>query len=108
MQLGNYKKNYKKITFCILITIILLLLLYVNFWFHISINDENEINDYYSKSTLGLKRTLGFGHIYVINLASRKDRRKKMEAIAKYLDLNFDFVTAVPKEDFRTMNRYTT
>ncbi|CAG8471658.1 7821_t:CDS:2 [Cetraspora pellucida] len=42
--------------------------------------------------------TLGFGHIYVVNLPSRPDRREKLEILANKFNLKFDFVPAVSKD----------
>src|SRR5436305_2043968 len=50
--------------------------------------------------------TLGFSHIYVINLAYRTDRRHRMEAIARFHGLDFDFFTAISKDDNKTLNEY--
>ncbi|CAG8676941.1 11349_t:CDS:1, partial [Dentiscutata heterogama] len=43
--------------------------------------------------------TLGFGHIYVINLLSRPDRRKKLETLANKFNLDIEFIPAVSKDD---------
>ncbi|RUS32355.1 hypothetical protein BC938DRAFT_475633 [Jimgerdemannia flammicorona] len=56
-----------------------------------------------------LDRTLGFGRIYVINIASRTDRRQVMTAIAKYLNLDFSFISATLTNDpvVRTLHNRT-
>ncbi|RHZ35632.1 glycosyltransferase family 25 protein [endosymbiont GvMRE of Glomus versiforme] len=96
MKLTKYKKSaINLLVFCFLI-----ILLNISLWFS-NINVLiNRINSTVSKNTLD------FDHIYVINLPSRKDRREMMESLSKYLKLDFDFVDAVPKEDFETLNEY--
>ncbi|KAF0376082.1 glycosyltransferase family 25 protein [Gigaspora margarita] len=49
--------------------------------------------------TFELNSTLGFEHIYVINLKTRTDRRKKLEALAGKFNLNLEFFPAVSKDD---------
>lgn len=51
-------------------------------------------------------RTLGFEHIYVINLAYRLDRRARMDAIANSLNLDFDFFPGVSSEDVDILKEY--
>ncbi|CAG8769925.1 10362_t:CDS:1, partial [Racocetra fulgida] len=46
-----------------------------------------------------LNNTLGFSHIYVINLINRQDRREKLEILAKKLNLKFEFFPAVSQDD---------
>ncbi|CAG8849055.1 11021_t:CDS:2, partial [Racocetra persica] len=46
-----------------------------------------------------LNNTLGFSHIYVINLINRRDRREKLEILAKKLNLKFEFFPAVSQDD---------
>ncbi|CAG8443323.1 27575_t:CDS:1 [Dentiscutata erythropus] len=46
-----------------------------------------------------LNNTLGFSHIYIINRVNRVDRRENFESVAKKLNLNFEFFTALPKDD---------
>ncbi|CAG8535231.1 17522_t:CDS:1, partial [Cetraspora pellucida] len=53
-----------------------------------------------------LNSTLGFDHIYVINLEYRTDRREKMEAIANQLNLNFNFFPAVSKYDKKELGNF--
>ncbi|KAF0506670.1 putative inactive glycosyltransferase 25 family member 3 [Gigaspora margarita] len=69
--------------------------------------------DYYSykelklqKQNKSLDRTLGFDHIYVINLDYRMDRRKRLDDIASYLGLDFKYFPAISKDDVQTLNRY--
>ncbi|RUS26534.1 t-SNARE [Jimgerdemannia flammicorona] len=45
--------------------------------------------------------TLGFDRIYVINLAHRTDRKKRMKTLARYLNLNLTFVDALTADDLR-------
>ncbi|CAG8568775.1 10152_t:CDS:1, partial [Diversispora eburnea] len=54
------------------------------------------------------KKTLGFDHIYCINLPSRSDRRGKIDIIAKFHDLDIDFVKAISSKDTETLDRYLT
>ncbi|CAG8607875.1 328_t:CDS:1 [Cetraspora pellucida] len=49
--------------------------------------------------------TLGFEHIYVINLDFRIDRRKKMEALGNYHHLNLDIIKAINKHDTVALSR---
>ncbi|RUS19983.1 glycosyltransferase family 25-domain-containing protein [Endogone sp. FLAS-F59071] len=49
--------------------------------------------------------TLGFDRIYVINLARRTDRKKRMKTMASYLNLDFTFVNGVTAEDPQ-INKY--
>ncbi|CAG8607271.1 23091_t:CDS:1, partial [Racocetra persica] len=46
-----------------------------------------------------LNSTLGFSHIYVLNLESRRDRREKLENLEKKLNLKFEFFPAVSQDD---------
>ncbi|CAG8712025.1 9269_t:CDS:1 [Racocetra persica] len=46
-----------------------------------------------------LNNTLGFSHIYVLNLINRRDRREKLEILEKKLNLKFEFFPAVSKDD---------
>ncbi|CAG8776431.1 14810_t:CDS:1, partial [Racocetra fulgida] len=46
-----------------------------------------------------LNNTLGFSHIYVLNLESRQDRREKLENLEKKLNLKFEFFPAVSLDD---------
>lgn len=48
-----------------------------------------------STSPSSSEGTMGFDHIYVINLPHRTDRRDRMQAIADYLKLKFTFVNGV-------------
>lgn len=41
--------------------------------------------------------TLGFGHIYVLSLPNREDRRKQMEVLARALGIRITFVDAADK-----------
>ncbi|RIB01877.1 Glycosyltransferase Family 25 protein [Gigaspora rosea] len=50
-------------------------------------------------------RTLGFEHIYVINLDYRIDRYKKMKVLGNFLDLDFDIIKAVSKYDSEALSR---
>ncbi|CAG8810045.1 33802_t:CDS:1, partial [Racocetra persica] len=43
------------------------------------------------------RTTLGFSHIYVVNLEYRIDRHEKMEVLGKYLGLDLDFFKAVSR-----------
>ncbi|CAG8700481.1 17873_t:CDS:2, partial [Gigaspora rosea] len=49
--------------------------------------------------TFELNSTLGFENIYVINLKTRTDRRKKLEALASKYNLKLEFFPAVSKDD---------
>ncbi|CAG8558529.1 6748_t:CDS:1 [Dentiscutata heterogama] len=49
--------------------------------------------------------TLGYEHVYVINLEYRIDRRKKMEALGDYLGLDLDIIKAVNKFDNGALSR---
>ncbi|CAG8658242.1 18692_t:CDS:1, partial [Dentiscutata erythropus] len=71
------------------------------------------LSDYYSykeleslKQNKSLDRTLGFDHIYVIHLGHRTDRRKRLDDIASYLGLDFDYFTAFSKNDVQTLDRF--
>ncbi|CAG8762017.1 13068_t:CDS:2 [Cetraspora pellucida] len=50
-----------------------------------------------------LNSTLGFSHIYVLGLESRRDRREKLEVLEKKLNLKFEFFPAVPQEDKKAL-----
>ncbi|CAG8549670.1 16708_t:CDS:1 [Racocetra fulgida] len=50
-----------------------------------------------------LNNTLGFSHIYVLNLISRRDRREKLEILAKKLNLKFEFFPAVSQDDEKAL-----
>ncbi|CAG8437511.1 7139_t:CDS:2, partial [Diversispora eburnea] len=47
-----------------------------------------------------------FNHIYCINLPSRSDRREKVTTIAKYHNLDIDFIEAINKDDAKTLKHY--
>ncbi|CAG8548015.1 10214_t:CDS:1, partial [Racocetra fulgida] len=51
-------------------------------------------------------RTLGFDHIYVIHLDYRTDRRERLDEISSYLGLDFDYFSAVSKNDEQFLNRF--
>ncbi|CAG8459171.1 1746_t:CDS:1 [Acaulospora morrowiae] len=53
-----------------------------------------------------LNRTLGFDHIYVVNLLWRLDRRERMETLGNALDLDFEFFSGVSKYDYRALKNY--
>jgi hypothetical protein len=90
-----HRKNFKKLLFFGLLTIIL-----ISLYVTILPQPFYEINPTNS--------TLGFSHIYVINLAYRTDRRHRMETIASFHSLDFDFFTAISKDDNKTLNEYKT
>ncbi|CAG8614262.1 4207_t:CDS:1 [Cetraspora pellucida] len=50
--------------------------------------------------------TLGFDHIYVINLAKRPDRLRVMKTMTDALGLEVEFFTAVSTDDHKTLNRF--
>jgi GR25 family glycosyltransferase involved in LPS biosynthesis len=50
--------------------------------------------------------TLGFSHIYVINLLSRPDRREKLEIVANKFNLSLEFFPAVSKYDTEILNEF--
>ncbi|CAG8664720.1 14571_t:CDS:1 [Dentiscutata erythropus] len=56
------------------------------------LNNSNRINNLNCT-------TLGFSHIYVINLEYRIDRYRKMKVLGNYLHLNLDIIKAVNKYD---------
>src|ERR1044072_8520191 len=91
-----HRKNLKKLLSFGLLTIILISL-YVTILPPSLFYEINPMNS-----------TLGFSHIYVINLAYRTDRRQRMEAIARFHSLDFDFFTAISKDDDKTLNEYKT
>ncbi|RHZ62860.1 hypothetical protein Glove_334g37 [Diversispora epigaea] len=51
--------------------------------------------------------TLGFDHIYCINLPFRSDRREKINVIAKFHNLDIDFVEAINFKDTKTLKHYS-
>ncbi|CAG8634534.1 7698_t:CDS:1 [Acaulospora morrowiae] len=51
-------------------------------------------------------KTLGFKHIYVINLAHRRDRHFKIRGIENVLELDFDFFLAVSINDSEILDKY--
>ncbi|KAF0355553.1 glycosyltransferase family 25 protein [Gigaspora margarita] len=51
-----------------------------------------------------LNNTLGFSHIYLITLKNRVDRRKKIEFLAKKLNLNIEIFPAITGEDKDALN----
>ncbi|RHZ82882.1 hypothetical protein Glove_103g141 [Diversispora epigaea] len=50
--------------------------------------------------------TLGFNHIYCINLPFRSDRQEKITKIAKFHNLDIDFIDAINFEDEKTLKNY--
>ncbi|CAG8519195.1 4263_t:CDS:1 [Diversispora eburnea] len=70
------------------------------------LNENQTIFDEYILDTKEDPSTLGFDHIYVINLDNRTDRKEKMQMIANYHNLDFDFFSAVSKDDIKTLNKY--
>ncbi|CAG8662813.1 5081_t:CDS:1 [Dentiscutata erythropus] len=60
----------------------------------------------HSNSFESRNSTLGFDHIYVINLAKRPDRLKMMKAITDTLGLKVEFFTAISTDDHKTLNRF--
>ncbi|CAG8475059.1 9428_t:CDS:1 [Cetraspora pellucida] len=46
-----------------------------------------------------LNNTLGFSHIYVLGLESRRDRREKLKVLEKKLNLKFEFFPAISQDD---------
>ncbi|RIB08462.1 hypothetical protein C2G38_348456 [Gigaspora rosea] len=52
-----------------------------------------------------LNCTLGFDHIFLINLEYRIDRRRRTEALEKHLGLQFDYHKAVNKYDNIAISR---
>ncbi|KAF0470702.1 procollagen galactosyltransferase 2-like [Gigaspora margarita] len=58
------------------------------------------------KKTNPLNDTLGFDHVFVINLSYRLDRREDMQEIADFLGLDFDFFPAVSRFDRKLLNKY--
>ncbi|KAJ3339242.1 hypothetical protein HDU93_008450 [Gonapodya sp. JEL0774] len=44
-------------------------------------------------------RTLGFAHIYALNLPRRSDRRKRVQLLAQVTNLSIEFVPATPSSD---------
>ncbi|RIB18049.1 glycosyltransferase family 25 protein [Gigaspora rosea] len=90
----------------IFITISITILFYFIFLFR-------PLLDYYSYKELNLQnqtksldRTLGFDHIYVVNLDYRTDRSKRLDDIASYLGLDFEYFSAISKDDVQILNRY--
>ncbi|CAG8603993.1 2396_t:CDS:1 [Acaulospora morrowiae] len=81
--------------------IIVTILLCICFWFEIA-----PLPTCIPSGPVSLERTLGFGHIYVINLPYRTDRRKKMEAIANALNLDFEIFPATSKFDKKTLDAF--
>ncbi|RHZ49422.1 hypothetical protein Glove_521g5 [Diversispora epigaea] len=65
----------------------------------------NILNEYllYAKED---PSTLGFDHIYVINLDFRTDRKEKMQMIANYHNLDFDFFPAVSNDNSKILDKY--
>ncbi|RIB23346.1 glycosyltransferase family 25 protein [Gigaspora rosea] len=93
-------KIYKNLQIVIIFSILInLTFLYILF----SPSNNSETHFYEFNVT---NRTLGFGHIYAINLANRQDRRHRMEAIASSHNLDFEFFTAISKDDYETLNQY--
>lgn len=91
--------NQKTIFFGILITLTILTLLNESI---LSILDKSIlINKMHTKSD-----NLGFDNIYVINLEFRTDRRERMEAIANFHGLDFEFFPAVSHDDYGILNEY--
>ncbi|CAG8519229.1 4265_t:CDS:1 [Diversispora eburnea] len=70
------------------------------------LNENQNVRDEYILDTKEASSTLGFDHIYVINLDYRTDRKEKMQMIANYHNLDFDFFSAVSKDDIKTLNKY--
>ncbi|CAG8502212.1 15038_t:CDS:2, partial [Cetraspora pellucida] len=71
------------------------------FLFSTAHNQPPELNKYKS-----LNNTLGFEHIFVINLSYRIDRREMMQELANFLGLDFDFFPAVSRYDKQLLNKY--
>ncbi|CAG8788602.1 25641_t:CDS:1, partial [Dentiscutata erythropus] len=69
--------------------------------FEFSNNSQKEI-----KEIKPSNRTLGFDHIYVINLYYRTDRRDRMDKLASYLDLDFDYFSAASRYDNSLFRKY--
>ncbi|CAG8526231.1 3306_t:CDS:1 [Dentiscutata heterogama] len=59
-----------------------------------------------NETTKSLNSTLGFDHIYIVNLATRQDRLEKMKAMTNALNLDVEFFTAISKDDSRILNRF--
>ncbi|CAG8722312.1 1768_t:CDS:2, partial [Dentiscutata erythropus] len=51
-------------------------------------------------------RTLGFDHIYIVHLDYRTDRRERLDELASYLGLDFDYLSAISKNDEQILRKY--
>ncbi|RHZ47037.1 hypothetical protein Glove_595g18 [Diversispora epigaea] len=92
-------KNQKKVFFSILSILIILMVF-------ILLNENQNVLDEYILDIKNNTSTLGFDHIYVINLDFRTDRKEKIQMIANYHNLDFDIFPAVSNDDIETLNKY--
>ncbi|RIB14070.1 glycosyltransferase family 25 protein [Gigaspora rosea] len=53
-----------------------------------------------------LNSTLGFDHIYVVNLETRPDRRIKMDAMINALNLKVEYFPAISKDNHKILDRF--
>ncbi|CAG8522927.1 369_t:CDS:1 [Cetraspora pellucida] len=65
-------------------------------------------NEHNQLTTLddSLSSTLGFDHIYLINLAKRPDRLEKMKTMVNALNLDVEYFTAISTDDHKTLDRF--
>ncbi|CAG8526165.1 4556_t:CDS:1 [Acaulospora morrowiae] len=66
-------------------------------------NSSNTISNTAPKN---YNKTLGFEHIYVINLPHRRDRHFKMGDIEEVLELDFEFYPGVSNNDSEILDKY--
>ncbi|RHZ47036.1 hypothetical protein Glove_595g19 [Diversispora epigaea] len=72
----------------------------------ILLNENQNVLDERILDTKESPSTLGFDHIYVINLDFRIDRKEKIQMIANHHNLDFDIFPAVSNDDIKTLDKY--
>ncbi|CAG8674541.1 10116_t:CDS:1 [Dentiscutata erythropus] len=79
-------------------------LFYLSFWLRLLFNYLEDLN---LQKVVGFSdRTLGFDHIYIVHLDYRTDRRERLDEIASYHGLDFDYFSAITKDDEQILRKY--
>ncbi|CAG8721888.1 9713_t:CDS:1 [Dentiscutata erythropus] len=91
----------KKRIIIFVIIIFFMILCLINFYFPTTLEKPLGL-----KKSKSVNYTLGFDHIFAINLSYRLDRREDMQEIADFLGLDFDFFPAVSRFDRKFLNKY--
>ncbi|KAF0548460.1 procollagen galactosyltransferase 1 [Gigaspora margarita] len=94
----------KRCAIKIYISFLIILLISLSLCLRLLFNHSEDLN--LQKESKPSNRTLGFDRIFVVHLDRRTDRRERLNEIASYHGLEFDYISAITKDDEQILRKY--